>query len=819
MTVHLRTPTNRGRAAFAALLASLLGLALPLPARAQDPATPQSLVVDTVVVQGNARLTEAEVRTFSGVRPGQYLTALQVQALLRRMMGTGNFESVEARFRPSDLPGRGALVLAVRERPIVTAIEINGLTSVRAGTVRDSAGLREGVPLDPQAVARARQLIADLLAARGVQLLSADTSLTPVPGAVGRVRLAIDVREGNRLAIADIEFRGNQAFDDEALRGAMATKEEGFWWFRTGRFDRDAFQDDLRENLPAFYGRNGYIDFQVLSDTLIVDPASGKARLVVEVNEGPQYRLGAFTVQGNSRFPTDALTGYFTQQRRSVLGLPIGGQTQREEGEVFDRAALDAAADEIQRLYRNEGYLYAQVIPDFQRVPAPAGGGQPTVNATLRISEDRPFYVRYVRFEGNTTTHESVLRDRMWVIPGDVYNEDRVIQSWQSLSGLGFFETPMDPPDIRPDEESGTVDVVFTVRERQTGNINFGTVIGGGYGGRGGGFSGFLGYQQPNLFGQGKTANLRAEYGYGRSTFEASYTDPALFGTRNSGSVSLFRTGDRYFRARNGRRLRTGVSLTYGFPVLGALRTRAFVGYSLSRTSYTAVDDECDDQESLSVFCLPSATASTLSLSLTRDTKNHPIFPTAGTRQSVSVEQTGGPLGGEGNFQKVFFNGEWWVPAGTLGSGPRPIRMAFGVQARAGGVFGDVGLFPFERFYLGGTSFGQPLRGYPESTIGPRGYDADCRSITLDCLGDAFVTVSGEYAVRLNDVLSISAFADAGNVYGTVGQFNPSRLFRGAGVGATLVTPFLGAIGIDAAYGFDRPDPSWEIHFKLGSGF
>jgi outer membrane translocation and assembly module TamA len=52
-----------------------------------------------------------------------------------------------------------------------------------------------------------------------------------------------------------------------------------------------------------------------------------------------------------------------------------------------------------------------------------------------------------------------------------------------------------------------------------------------------------------------------------------------------------------------------------------------------------------------------------------------------------------------------------------------------------------------------------------------------------------------------------------------VGEFNTSRLFRGAGVGVTLVTPFLGAIGIDAAYGFDRPNPGWEIHFKMGNTF
>ena len=117
-----------------------------------------------------------------------------------------------------------------------------------------------------------------------------------------------------------------------------------------------------------------------------------------------------------------------------------------------------------------------------------------------------------------------------------------------------------------------------------------------------------------------------------------------------------------------------------------------------------------------------------------------------------------------------------------------------------------------------GMQFGQPLRGYQESTIGPRGYVASCNdNLDLSCLGDAFFTISGEYAIRLTDALSVQAFGDAGNVFASVGQFNTAQLYRGAGVGVTLVTPFLGAIGIDAAYGFDRPDPGWEIHFKLGN--
>jgi outer membrane protein insertion porin family len=809
---------NRGRAAFAALLSFALGGAVPGAALAQDPAAPQTapagFVVDSVEVRGTQRVTPDAVRASAGVRTGSTVNAQLVQDAIRRLMATGNFETVQVYVRGAE-QGRGALVVDVRERPFVAQIQFVGLRSVSAGTVRDSAGLKENAPLDPQRVAAAQKLTRELLAARGIQLLGIDTSLAPVEN--GAVRLTFTVREGNRLTVADIDFTGNTAFSEEQLEGAISLKEEGFWWFRGGRYDREAFEEDLRANLPQFYGSHGYIDFAVVRDTLVVDPQTGKARLVVEVSEGPQYRLGEFNVQGNSRFPTEALADVFTTQRRSVLGLPFGGTSEREAGEVFDQQAFSRAATEIEQQYRNEGYLYAQVVPSIERVPA--ANGQPArVNATLAVSEQQPFYIDQVTFRGNSTTHESVIRERVWIVPGDVYNEQRVIQSYQSISGLGFFEVPMPMPDIRPDPQTGTVDIIFNVKEKNTGSVNFGTVFGGGpYGSTSGRFAGFLSYAQPNLFGQGKSASIRAEVGYGRSTVEASYMDPAIGGGRNSGSVSIFRRGDRFVRFGNGRRLQTGASLQFGFPMPRSLRTRAFLGYSLSRTEYLTSEETCEPGNT-SLFCLPNATASSLSLSITRDTKNHPLFPTQGTRQSVTVEQTGGPLQGDGNYQKVFAQTEWWVPTGRLGSGPRAPQMALGLSARTGTIFGDVSRFPFERFYVGGVMFGQPLRGYQESSVGPRGYSAQCnRSLQLECLGDAFFTVSGEYAFRLTDALSVSAFADAGNVFGDVAEFNTARLFRGAGVGATLVTPFLGAIGIDAAYGFDRPDPGWEIHFKLGN--
>ena len=259
--------------------------------------------------------------------------------------------------------------------------------------------------------------------------------------------------------------------------------------------------------------------------------------------------------------------------------------------------------------------------------------------------------------------------------------------------------------------------------------------------------------------------------------------------------------------------------MNVGFPVPGAARTRVFTGYSITRTEYV----QFEGVEDASLFGIPSGTQSTLLLGIVRNTVNHPLFPTVGSRQSWNVEANGGILGGDGDFTKHTLEGSWWVPVGQLGSGgPNQAggpQFALGLTVRAGAVFGDASRFPFDRFFLGGVQFGEKLRGYDETSITPLGFFQE-RAAGIgegQRVGDAFLSLSAEYALRINDNASISAFFDAGNVWFDPGDIDPSKLFRGGGVGATIMTPF-GPIGIDYAYGFDKPEPGWQFHFEMGGG-
>jgi outer membrane protein insertion porin family len=405
-----------------------------------------------------------------------------------------------------------------------------------------------------------------------------------------------------------------------------------------------------------------------------------------------------------------------------------------------------------------------------------------------------------------------VIRDRITVLPGDVYSEDRLIRSYQAISSLGYFETPLPQPGIFPDPETGDVDVVFHVVEKRTGEVNFGTTM-GGYGG----LAGFVGYSQPNLFGQGKSGSLRWDFGRYQNNFTASYTDPSLFQSRISGTVSLFNSRDRFFTFASGDRRLRGGSLRFGIPFPGSYYSRIIVGYSLSRTVYrlrSGVDDT-------SLFGRPAGLQSQASIGVARQTLDHPLFPTTGSEQNWTVQFNGGVLGGDANFVKHRITGTWWIPVARIGgSAPdsRPIITSLGLKTRFGAVFGNADRFPFDRFWLGGVQFGEPLRGYGETSITPLGYyGQESGEITdVQRLGDVFFALTAEYAIRISDAISISAFLDAGNIWRTPGEIDPSRLRRGAGIGGTVVTPF-GPLGLDLAFGFDRPDRKWEFHFTMGS--
>jgi outer membrane protein insertion porin family len=453
-------------------------------------------------------------------------------------------------------------------------------------------------------------------------------------------------------------------------------------------------------------------------------------------------------------------------------------------------------------LYADDGYIYAQVQP-LRSVRQDST----IVDLTFLIREGTPAHIQHVAIKGNTVTHESVVRRHLFVKPGERFRRTDVRNSLLSLEGLGFFEPGIIPTTRVVDQQTGDIDLTFEVQERRTGSLTLGASVGGGTG-----LSGFIGYEQPNLFGQARSGRIRWEFGSRNNNIELSYTEPVFMGTKTSLSASFFDL-DRRFINTSFRQDAIGGSLRFGTPVPWDNASRVFYGYRWQRIDLQSVDE--DDERFSQEY---PRTESGINLGLVRDTRLPRRHTIQGARHGINVDISGGPLGGSVSFQKIEFESSWFAP--TFND-----RTVLNLTLKTGGI-NATGFVPLtEQFLLGGVQFpAEGLRGYRDNCVGTINAGASRAGVSCgDDRGNGYMLLTAEHFFKVTDTVYASVFYDAGSVWGEFSDITFADLKRGAGVGISVDLPGLGPMGLDYGYGFDRldnfglPDPGWQLHFRFGN--
>src|ERR687895_2041256 len=271
---------------------------------AQEAAPPS---VDSIVVQGNQRLTPSQIIGSSGIIAHQPINYRDIQRAITALFRTGQFDDVLVEQR--NVGQRLVLVIRVKERPVLDKWAVRGVNRLGEGQVRGRVQLSEGRPLDRNAVEQARAAIDSLYKEQGYY--ASNVKVLQLPQESGKVRVVFDVNEGERVAISQVVVDSNRRFSDKEVVKHMSTRPEGFWWFQKGEYDDRTVEQDVRERLPNWYADRGLVDFQVTHDSLISDSTGGKAVLHLTVNEGQVYRVGTFDIQGHRRFSTEELRAFY----------------------------------------------------------------------------------------------------------------------------------------------------------------------------------------------------------------------------------------------------------------------------------------------------------------------------------------------------------------------------------------------------------------------------------------------------------------------------------------------------------------------------
>lgn len=627
------------------------------------------------------------------------------------------------------------------------------------------------------------------------------TSINSVERIKDRTIVMFDITEGDEVLIRSISFNGNLAFDDDDLKSEFDETNEKKWWkfWSFPNFKKEEFEKD-KELLTKFYRKNGYRDFVILSDTTFLSEDRQYLDLVINVYEGPQYKLRDIEWEGNTVYQDDVLTerlGFF-------------------KGDIFDLEKFNMnlyyneRQSDVSSLYQDNGYLGFSL--DAKEIKV----GEDSLDIIIRVNENNRFKIGKVDIQGNSRTKDKVIRRELYTIPGSYFSRSFILRSIQQLSNLQYFNVESlykTGVDYRPANDS-TVNIIYKVEEKSSDYLNASVGYSGAFG-----FSGAIGFTltnfslaEPFQMGGGQILNFSWQFGVGNfyRTFSLGFTEPWFMDTPTLVGFDLFDTRQRYVYdlRQSGITLKAGRKLTWPddfFYVQGLLRFQ-----------YNDVID------GLGYYREGITRQYTFGATISRIDIDNPIFPSRGSKIILSAELSGGPLlPGNVDYYKFDFKSEWYKP---LFNSSRIVLYSSTDLGYIHELEKGTPIQPFEFYYMGGNGMiiaTTPLRGYDDRSLGTR---------------NSFGTVIGsrvqvKHTFELRAALALEpipiyllAFAEAGNVYFDIKQTDLFNLKRSVGVGARILINPIGLLGFDYGYGFDRrsvddQDPQWIFHFQFGKGF
>lgn len=748
------------------------------------------------------------------------------------------------------------------EKPRLAKYSFSGIRKSAQSDLKDKINLTQGDVVTNHLITRTERIIKDYY--RGKGYLNTEVNITQSKagsriGTTHLVNLDIHIKRNRKVKIAHINIYGNKAFSAEKVKKAMKnTKEMGRLRplrplgpllvhttgdlftlrfhklsndvleyflknynpriFKASKFVRSKFDDDLA-SIVNKYNSEGYRDAQVVSDSIY---KTGPDRLGINIHlyEGPKYYYRKITWVGNTVYSSKFLS--------EVLGI--------KPGDVYNKKLLNTNLNyndkgyDVSSLYMNNGYLF------FNATPVETYVGNDSIDLQIRIHEGKQARINKVTISGNTKTNDHVAIREIRTLPGELFNRAAVIRSVRELANLKYFNPQTIKPQIKPNPQNGTVDINYKVEEQSADQIELSG--GWGYGSIIGtiGLS-FNNFSLRNFFhknawkpvpsGDGQKLSLSFQtYGAGYLNWNVSFTEPWLGGRKpNALTVSYFHS---IFSTQtvDATTLQTVPSrfATDGFSIgLGKRLSWPDDFFTLSQS----INVQLYNLENYaSVFNIGNGNGRYNNIAYNivfgRNSIDQPIYPQSGSQLSFSLMLTPpyslfsknkdyAAMTDEQKYRwieyyKWKFKADFYLSlVGKLVLHPA-IRFGF-----LGAYNKNLGVTPFERFYLGGSGLSGFYNYDGREIIAMRGY-AD-QSITPDYYENQNIggTIFSRYTLELRYPVSLAqsstiyvlAFFEAGNDWLGTSNFDPFNVKRAAGIGARIYLPMFGMLGIDWGYGFD----------------
>lgn len=735
-------------------------------------------------VEGIQRTEAGTVFSYLPLRVGDRYDPERGAAAIRALYATGLFKDVRL-----EVDG-DVLVVAVQERPAIAALDINGVKEFDKDAVKKSlreVGLAEGRILDRSLLERAEQELKRQYLGRGRYSVSVQTTVTPIER--NRVNVSINVDEGEVARIRSISFTGNKAFSESQLLRQIESSTPGWltWYTKRDQYARQKLQADL-ETLRSYYLNRGYLDFNIESTQVSIDPDKESIHITINLSEGERYTVSRVALAGET------------------LGLDaeLTALIDVKPGETFNAERMNAISKRITDRLSALGYAFSTANP----IPEPSRE-QREVAFTLLIDPGRRVYVRRVNVTGNTRTRDDIIRREIRQFEGGWFDAEKVRLSRDRIDRLGYFEkveveTPAVPGSL------DQVDVNVNVQERPTGSIQ----AGAGYNST----EGIVlnaSYSQRNVFGSGHSVSFAVNTSRALRNFSISHVDP--YATIDG----ISRTTELYLRRSDLASLNLGAvdfesrgaAVRFGVPFTEFDTVFFGLGYEGTRIGVIP----CDPLQPTLTCSPPLYTnyvnqfgsepdALLLTVGWARDDRDNLLVPNRGSFQRAFVE-AGTPLL-DLQYYRLTYQYQQYFPVASF------LTLAANGEAGLGGGYRGKPYPVFKNFYVGGIG---SVRGYEAGTLGPTDVFGNSLGGTrrLNASLEALAPLPGG-----DRTLRLLAFVDGGYVWGEDDQVRLRDMRFSTGLGIAWISP-LGPLKFSYAYPINSQpgDRLQRFQFQIGTGF
>ncbi|QPJ61153.1 MAG: outer membrane protein assembly factor BamA [Candidatus Nitronauta litoralis] len=728
-------------------------------------------IVRAVKIRGNDRIDSATILYYIKTREDEPLRKSTVRRDIEQIFSLGQFKDIKVETRP--LEDGVEVIYVVEEIPSIGDVSFVGNTQVENKDLRKAISLKRGATFKEHLVQDTVEKVKGVYEEKGY--FFAESRVTTTASREGIVNVTVHIKEGEKVSIEEIRFKGNKSIDADDLEDQMETESETFLSFldESGIYKKDILKLDLLR-IEAYYQDHGFVKVRVLDPKIDINRKEKAIYITIPVQEGPQYRVGKIKVTEDDTYSEEELL--------SVVKL--------KPGDIYDISKLRKDIITITDLYSARGYAYADVLPDTK-----LDDQKKLVDLEVKVNRGRKVYVGEINIAGNTKTRDNVIRREFRIQEGQLFDSLALKRTKQRINNLQFFE------DVKIDthrgKESDLIDINTTVTERPTGSLSLGA-----------GFSSVENFifnasiTQDNLFGRGQRLNFSTDLSSRRTNFNLNFTDPRIFDSTISLGVDLF---SRQSNSFSFEQLSTGAGLRFG-KSLGEYNWvgLAYQFQEVEVTNIQAIDISSD-------FRNGTFTTSRIQPTLIRDTRDNFLNPSNGQRHVLRFDVAGGVLGGS-DFIKSSYEVSYYYPL------IEKLVFAAHAEIKIGDGYNNQELPLFERYFMGGAS---SLRGFTIQEVGPR------NSVGSVLGGDQSLLFNLELQYPITNEFRLFGFYDRGNVYGsgfdisrTAEVIDIGEMRHSTGAGVRFLSPF-GPIGV--AYGFKLDqrtgESSGEFHFSAGSAF